>query len=79
MFLTLLLLLIFLLRLILIVVVADAKTISTIMKITEMEVKKTEKKTEKGTLLLQKLLGFKEFLKSVEKDRLKEFLKQDEN
>ena len=37
------------------------------------------KKTEKGTLLLQKLLGFKEFLKSVEKDRLKEFLKQDEN
>ncbi|MFT3678719.1 MAG: DUF2207 domain-containing protein [Ferruginibacter sp.] len=37
------------------------------------------KKTEKGTALLQKLLGFKEFLKSVEKDRLKEFLKQDEN
>lgn len=37
------------------------------------------KKTETGTALLQKLLGFKEFLKSVEKDRLKEFLKQDEN
>lgn len=37
------------------------------------------KKTEKGTALLQQLLGFKEFLKSVEKDRLKEFLKQDEN
>jgi uncharacterized membrane protein len=37
------------------------------------------KKTEKGTELLQKLQGFKEFLKSVEKDRLKEFLKQDEN
>lgn len=37
------------------------------------------KKTGKGTELLQKLQGFKEFLKSVEKDRLKEFLKQDEN
>lgn len=37
------------------------------------------KKTEKGTELLQKLQGFKEFLKSVEKDRLKEFLKQDAN
>lgn len=37
------------------------------------------KKTEKGTELLQKLQGFKEFLQSVEKDRLKEFLKQDEN
>ena len=37
------------------------------------------KKSEKGTLLLQKLLGFREFLKSVEKDRLKEFLKQDAN
>lgn len=37
------------------------------------------KKTEKGTELLQKLLGFKEFLKSVEKDRLREFLKQDKN
>ena len=37
------------------------------------------KKTQKGTLLYQKLLGFKEFIKSVEKDRLQEFLKQDEN
>lgn len=37
------------------------------------------KKTEKGTVLLQKLQGFKEFLKTVEKDRLKEFLQQDEN
>jgi uncharacterized membrane protein YgcG len=37
------------------------------------------KKTRKGTLLYQKLLGFKEFIKSVEKDRLQEFLKQDEN
>ncbi len=37
------------------------------------------KKTQKGTLLYQKLLGFKEFIKSVEKDRLREFLKQDEN
>lgn len=37
------------------------------------------KKTEKGTELYARLLGFKEFLKSVEKDRLKEFLKQDEN
>jgi uncharacterized membrane protein len=37
------------------------------------------KKTKKGTLLYQKLLGFKEFIKTVEKDRLKEFLKQDEN
>lgn len=37
------------------------------------------KKTKKGTLLYQKLLGFKEFIKSVEKDRLEEFLKQDEN
>ncbi len=36
------------------------------------------KKTKKGTELYGKLLGFKEFLKSVEKDRLKEFLKQDE-
>ena len=35
------------------------------------------KKTRKGTELYGKLLGFKEFLKSVEKDRLKEFLKQD--
>lgn len=37
------------------------------------------KKTKKGTVLYAKLLGFKEFLKSVEKDRLKEFLKQDEH
>lgn len=37
------------------------------------------KKTEKGTELYAKLLGFREFIKSVEKDRLKEFLKQDEN
>jgi uncharacterized membrane protein len=37
------------------------------------------KKTKKGTLLYQKLVGFKEFIKSVEKDRLQEFLKQDEN
>ena len=35
------------------------------------------KKTTKGTELYQKLLGFKEFITSVEKDRLKEFLKQD--
>ncbi len=27
----------------------------------------------------QKLLGFKEFIKSVEKDRLQEFLKEDQN
>lgn len=37
------------------------------------------KKTKKGTLLYQKLSGFKEFLKTVEKDRLQEFLRQDEN
>lgn len=37
------------------------------------------KKTKKGTLLYQKLLGFKEFIKLVEKDRLQEFLKQDEH
>jgi uncharacterized membrane protein len=37
------------------------------------------KKTKKGTELYQKLLGFKEFIKSVEKDRLQEFLKQDPN
>jgi uncharacterized membrane protein len=37
------------------------------------------KKTKKGTELYQKLLGFKEFIRSVEKDRLREFLKQDEN
>ena len=37
------------------------------------------KKTKKGTELYQKLLGFKEFIKTVEKDRLQEFLNQDEN
>jgi len=37
------------------------------------------KKTKKGTALYQKLLGFREFIKTVEKDRLQEFLKQDEN
>jgi uncharacterized membrane protein len=37
------------------------------------------KKTKKGTFLYQKLAGFKEFITSVEKDRLEEFLKQDEN
>ena len=37
------------------------------------------KKTSKGTLLYQQLAGFKEFIKSVETDRLKEFLKQDEH
>ena len=37
------------------------------------------KKTRKGTELYQKLSGFKEFIKTVEKDRLQEFLKQDEN
>ena len=37
------------------------------------------KKTKKGTLLYQKLMGFKEFIRSVEKDRLREFLKQDEH
>lgn len=37
------------------------------------------KKTKKGTALYEKLLGFREFLKTVEQDRLREFLKQDEN
>ena len=37
------------------------------------------KKTKKGTFLYQKLAGFKEFIKLVEKDRLQEFLKQDEH
>jgi uncharacterized membrane protein len=37
------------------------------------------KKTKKGTDLYKKLLGFREFIKSVEKDRLQEFLKQDQN
>lgn len=36
------------------------------------------KKTPKGTALYQKLLGFKEFIRSVEKDRLQEFLNQDQ-
>ncbi|MDE3213644.1 MAG: DUF2207 domain-containing protein [Bacteroidota bacterium] len=35
------------------------------------------KKTKKGTELLRKLAGFKEFIKSVEQDKLKEFLKED--
>jgi len=37
------------------------------------------KRTKKGTLLYQQLVGFKEFIRSVEKDRLREFLKQDEH
>jgi uncharacterized membrane protein len=37
------------------------------------------KKTKKGTLLYQQLAGFKEFIRSVEQDRLREFLKQDEH
>lgn len=37
------------------------------------------KKTVKGTELYQKLLGFREFIKTVEKDRLEAFLKQDSN
>lgn len=37
------------------------------------------KKTVKGNEVCQKLLGFKEFVRSVEKDRLQEFLKQDAN
>lgn len=35
------------------------------------------KKTKKGTLLYQQLAGFREFVRSVEQDRLREFLKQD--
>ena len=35
------------------------------------------KKTQKGTLLYQQLAGFREFVRSVEQDRLREFLKQD--
>ncbi|MEO7210233.1 MAG: DUF2207 domain-containing protein [Chitinophagaceae bacterium] len=35
------------------------------------------KRSEKGTDLYYHLLGFKEFIKSVEKDKLNEFLKQD--
>lgn len=37
------------------------------------------KKTKKGTLLYQQLAGFREFIRTVEKDRLREFLKQDEH
>ncbi len=37
------------------------------------------KKTKKGTELYRKLAGFKEFIQAVEKDRLQEFLKQDEH
>ena len=37
------------------------------------------RKTKKGTALYQKLAGFKEFIQLVEKDRLQEFLKQDEH
>lgn len=36
------------------------------------------KKTKKGTDLYYRLLGFKEFIKSAEQDKLNEFLKQDE-
>lgn len=38
-----------------------------------------KKKTKKGTDLFYKLLGFKEFIQTVEKDRLETFLKQDPN
>ncbi len=37
------------------------------------------KKTAKGNELYQKLAGFKEFITSVEKDRLAQFLKEDEH
>jgi uncharacterized membrane protein len=37
------------------------------------------KKTERGTALYQQLAGFREFVRSVEQDRLREFLKQDEH
>lgn len=37
------------------------------------------KKTKKGTALYAHLLGFKEFLKLVEKERLEQFLKDDEH
>lgn len=36
------------------------------------------KKTKKGTELYQELAGFREFIRTVERDRLREFLKQDE-
>lgn len=38
-----------------------------------------KKKTKKGSDLFYQLLGFKEFIQSVEKDRLETFLKQDPN
>lgn len=37
------------------------------------------KKSEKGTEVYQQLLGFKEFIKSVEQDKLNSFLKEDPN
>ena len=37
------------------------------------------KETKRGTILYQKLLGFKEFIKTAEKEQLSKFLKQDEN
>jgi uncharacterized membrane protein len=37
------------------------------------------KKTKNGTLLYQQLAGFREFISTVERDRLREFLKQDEH
>ncbi len=37
------------------------------------------KRTKKGTELYQYIAGFKEFIRSVENDRLAEFLKQDEH
>jgi uncharacterized membrane protein YgcG len=37
------------------------------------------KKSKKGNEVYQKLAGFKEFIKLVEKDKLQEFLKQDEH
>ena len=37
------------------------------------------KRTPKGTALYRQLAGFKEFIKTVEKDRLAQFLKEDEH
>ena len=37
------------------------------------------KRSRKGTLLYQQLAGFREFIRSVEKDRIRTFLKQDEH
>lgn len=37
------------------------------------------KKTKKGTEVYQHLAGFREFIRTVEKDRLREFLRQDEH